>query len=301
MIKPQTIRDLLPPLLLGPLRRIVRAASIRRYERGSKVPFSPGYGAYKAHEIDAVLRNEERMGPFRRNEALPDGYGVTLDERIVEYPWCFAQIPSGPATVLDAGSILNQEYLLDQPVLRNKRLTILTLGPEDECHWQRGISYLYGDLRDIPARDSQFDTIVCLSTLEHVGCDNSAYTGKEEQVEHRPDDYRGVMGELRRVLRPGGTLLLSVPYGRYAHFGSFQQFDAALLGKAIEAFGPATADITYYRYTAGGWRSATAEECGDAEYVAWRMHEPLPSPLPVEPDRAAAARAVACVALRKSG
>lgn len=300
MIKPETIRDLLPPLLLGPLRRIVRAASIRRYERGSKVPLGPGYGAYKAREIDAVLRSEERMQPFRRDEALPDGYGLTLDERIVEYPWCFSRLPAGSSSILDAGSILNQEFLLEQPVLDNKRLTILTLGPEDQCHWQRGISYLFGDMRDIPARDGQFDTIVCLSALEHVGCDNSSYTGKGEHIENSPDDYRVVMGELRRVLSPGGTLLLSVPYGRYQHFGNFQQFDAVLLGKAIEAFGSATVEATYYRYTIGGWRKATEEECSDAEYVAWRAHEPLPSPLPVEPDRASAARAVACVALRKT-
>jgi SAM-dependent methyltransferase len=300
MIKPATIRGLLPPLLLGPIRRIVRAVSIGRYQYGRKVPLTLGYGAYKAREIDAILRSPERMQPFLRQEALPDGYGRLLDERIAEYPWCFARIPAGRAAILDAGSILNQEYLLDQPLLRNKQLTILTLAPEDECHWQRGISYLYGDLRDIPARDGQFDTIVCLSTLEHVGCDNSAYTGDATQAEHRPDDFRGVMAELRRVLATGGTLLLSVPYGKYAHLGSFQQFDAALLGQAIEAFGPATASITYYRYTAAGWRIATAEECRDAEYVAWRMQNPLPSPLPVEPDRAVAARAVACVELRRN-
>src|SRR3954452_702969 len=52
---------------------------------------------------------------------------------------------------------------------------IVTLAPEAAAYWSRGISYVYGDLRDLPYRDGYFDTVVCISAVEHVGMDNSVY------------------------------------------------------------------------------------------------------------------------------
>ena len=39
----------------------------------------------------------------------------------------------------------------------------------------RGISYVYCDLRDLPLRDAFYDTVISLSTLEHVGMDDEHY------------------------------------------------------------------------------------------------------------------------------
>lgn len=47
----------------------------------------------------------------------------------------------------------------------------------------------------LPFPDATFDTLVCLDTLEHV------------------DDDRLAMREMRRVLKPGGVAILSVPQG----------------------------------------------------------------------------------------
>jgi RNA polymerase sigma-70 factor (ECF subfamily) len=60
---------------------------------------------------------------------------------------------------------------------------ILSLAPEEECFWQRSVSYLFHDLRNIPIRDDYYDTISCLSTLQHVGCDNSSFTGKDSEAQ----------------------------------------------------------------------------------------------------------------------
>jgi hypothetical protein len=91
-----------------------------------------------------------------------------------EYSWLLAHLQSGPEIFLDAGSALNHAFILEQPVLEKKKLHILTLAPESNCFWQKGISYLYHDLRSIPIRDGYYDAIVGLSTLEHVGCDKYA-------------------------------------------------------------------------------------------------------------------------------
>jgi hypothetical protein len=179
------------------------------------------------------------------------------------------------------------------------------LAPEIDCFWHKGISYLYDDLRDLPIRDEYVDTLVCLSTLEHVGCDNSFYKNDETAREHRPDDFILAMRTLCRVLKPGGSLMLTVPFGSYRHFGCFQQFDRDLLSRAIAAFGTTTElTETFYRYDGSGWQVAGDKDCATCEYVGWVadvwLHRRWPKPLPVEHDRAAAARAVACVRMTKA-
>lgn len=53
-----------------------------------------------------------------------------------------------------------------------------------------------GDARHLPFPDGSFDRVICSEVLEHI------------------HDDRVVMGELARVLRPGGTMAITVPrYG----------------------------------------------------------------------------------------
>ena len=266
-------------------------------------PWTSGYYLYKSKLITEALQNENLLAGFRHNDPLPSGYGYGVDERCIEYPWLIANLSCGPGLLLDAGSTLNHDFILDHPALQGKGIHILTLAPEANCFWQQGISYLFHDLRDIPIRDNYYDTIVCISTLEHIGCDNTFYTGTDSHRENKPEDFIRAMQELRRVLRPGGTLFLTVPFGVHRHFGTFQQFDRELLKRAANVFSTPTdkAIQTFYRYTPGGWNIASADDCADCEYVGWitQPRNQWPDPIPVERDLAAAARAVACVQMVK--
>jgi len=97
--------------------------------------------------------------------------------------------------------------------------------------------------------------------------------------------------------------LITVPYGRYHNFGTFQHFDRALLQRAIDMFETDQIAQTYFRHSADGWQFSEEKACADAEYVDWVMTPPdkRPASFPDHPDRAAAARAVACLVLFKSG
>ena len=132
---------------------------------------------------------------------------------------------------MDAGSALNHDYILEHPIFEKKKLHILTLAPEANCFWKRGVSYLFEDLRNIPTRDSSYDTIVCLSTLEHVGCDNTWYSGQTVHRERHSEDFVIAMQELSRVLKPGGRLFLTVPFGSHRHFGA----SSSLIGSCSHA------------------------------------------------------------------
>lgn len=258
------------------------------------------YLALRERALRSAVGDPVLLERFATGSSLPPAYGHGLDERSIELPWVLAQLPRGKALILDAGSSLNHALMLDQPALAEKRLHIFTLVPEKECFWDRGISYIYDDLRALPFRDALYDVVVSVSTLEHVGCDNAFYGAPDAAGSIH--DFRDVVRELRRVLLPGGLFLLTVPYGVYQFHGAFQQFDRSRLSMAVEAFGPTTfASEHFYRYSAAGWQTARDEDCADAKYVAWvaelmqtgrwnaeQQHEP---------DFAAAARAVACVRL----
>jgi SAM-dependent methyltransferase len=202
---------------------------------------------------------------------------------------------------LDAGSALNHTFILNHPVFRNKKLYILTLAQENNCYWYKGISYIYDDLREIPMRDDYYDTVVCISTLEHVGLNNILFNHSESHAEQRQNDFLVALLEMRRVLKPGGKLFITVPYGKYCNFGTFQQFDAQRVEQTINAFEPGRVEQTYFLYTADGWNVSNVEICADAEYVSWVMLPPekRSATFPDHPDRAAAARAVACLLLVK--
>jgi SAM-dependent methyltransferase len=279
-------------------------ALVRQYLTAGSIPWSPGYQEARERMIRKILSDMNILESFRRSTPLPDRHGVGFDERSVEIPWLMAFLGTDRERVLDAGSVLNHLYILEQPQLEKKKLDILTLAPEDLCFWKRGISYIFTDLREIPICDSFYDTVVCISTLEHVGFDNSKYTHIKSSSKESPMDFKVVLKELRRVLKPKGRLFLTVPYGIHRDYRLFQQFDHALLSQAIEAFGSASEVVTdFYRHTPHGWNAASHTECAECEYSemivkVWLGEEKL-KPYRIEADRAAAARAVACVRITK--
>lgn len=285
------------------LKRLPRASQSPVLWSVEAGPWAPGYREAKYEFIRRSLNDFDLLKDFKVGR-LPKNYGVAIDERCVEYPWTFSHIHSDRSTqVLDAGSALNHEAVVDLEFFQKNRVHILTLAPEQKCFWFKGISYLYADLRSIPIRDDFYDTITCISTLEHVGYDNFAQTGDEAQRTHSPTDYLVAVRELRRVLKRHGALYLTVPFGKNADFKTFRQFDENLLESAISEFGPANVTRNFFKYTDEGWRWAEAVECSSCEYVSWVATlwdgGPWPNPLPIEHDRAAAARGIACVRLIK--
>jgi SAM-dependent methyltransferase len=217
-------------------------------------------------------------GPWKR-------YGVGFDERVVEYPWLLAQ-PFG-GLVLDAGSVLNHEHILDCVLPRTDHLTIATLTPEALSFPERGVSYVYCDLRSLPFRDDWFDTVVCLSTLEHVGMDNSVYGASTTRATDPASEAQHAVRELRRVTKPDGRILLSLPYGRSEDHGWFRQFDASDVEAVTNAL--RHPEVTVFLYSPGGWKRSSLKEASEARYHDATVNDDL------APDRAAAARAVVCI------
>ena len=244
------------------------------------------YGCYKERELRRVLK-----GSFPAE--LPRGYGRWLDERLVEYPWMLSRLPENVVHLLDAGSTLNHRFILDNRALRGKNMTIMTLAPEDRCFWQKRVSYVYGDLRSTCFRDGYFDAIVCLSVLEHVGLDNRRYDPDSNASARNPKAYLEVIQEFRRILKPGGVCLITVPFGKYQMRHWLQVFDSPMVATIVKAFGPADLRTSYFAYNdKDGWQSSSAEGAADATYFDLNSDTPWPG-------CPAGAGAICCLEMRK--
>lgn len=120
-----------------------------------------------------------------------------------EYPYAWERIRiwtedgNPPLQLLDAGSgVTFFPYLVASRL--GHSVTCVDLDPELALLHERltgrtgdAVTFKVADLRHLPFPDGSFDGAWCLSALEHT------------------HDYLGSVGELRRVLRPGGSLIVS--------------------------------------------------------------------------------------------
>jgi SAM-dependent methyltransferase len=274
--------------LIGFTRIIYRIASLVYLASGKK-PWKYGYYAYKRNLIDKYIREKAFS-----IDNWPDNYGFRVDERIIEYPWLFSRLNKFPENILDAGSVLNYDYLIESSILSRKKLFISTLAPERSNYIKKGISYIFEDLRDSCFKDNYFDSIVSLSTIEHIGLDNTfLYTKDLSKKEMRPRDYLLAINEYKRMLKHGGRLFLSVPFGRPECRGWYQVFDQEKVLECIDLFSPSSVECWYFRYYPDGWQTSTAEECADA--ITFDIH----TDKCYEDDFVAFSRAVCCIELVK--
>ena len=284
-------------------RDVVRRKRLASYLKSDRRPWREGYHEYREKCLNEAVNDDSLLDTLAANRSLPNGYGYRLDARIIEIPWVLSRLRrSKGGRFLDAGSALNYDFVLASPPLQDKQSTIVTLAPEGQAFWQLGVSYVFGDLRDLDFRDERFDAVACISTIEHIGMDNTMYA-EDLEIAQRSDPGESIIAvkELKRVLKNNGSLFISFPFGRYENHGWFQQFDSDLVDTLIAAFAPSRYDESIFQYHPDGWQRSTRENCKACEFfdVHTSKYSNPQSTIEYPEDYPAGERGLACLELIK--
>ena len=263
--------------MLSNIRREIRerldrdktAEKKNNFVKNGMVPWSEGYMEYRWDYIDRALKNPSILAKAARGE-VSDEFGIGLDERCVEYAWCLGNLTKIDGKVLDAGSALNYRQIINAANSAERKLTIAGLAVEKNCYYTESVSYQLCDLRNLPFRDNWFDVSLSISTLEHISMDNAIYghgDSDNSSAAASPvrDGYIAALREISRVTTPDGTILISVPCGRFENHGFFQQFDRTMLDDIVEILeSRGELKVQYFKYTEEGWKSVDWERCANS-------------------------------------
>jgi SAM-dependent methyltransferase len=146
-------------------------------------------------------------------------------ERIIEHIFVHTRLPRPPARVLDLGCAES-----------TNAVEMAGLGFEVVGADARAVPFQHPALRvvrtdigSLPFADGSFDVVVSLSTLARLGLDRCG------PPPGRATPAR-VIAEARRVLRPGGRFILTLPFGRPALTRARQVYDGGMLDALLEPF-----------------------------------------------------------------
>jgi hypothetical protein len=192
---------------------------------------------------------QRRAGERPRNLEAPPG----VDERPVEIPWCLARVRPGER-VLDVG------YAFAEPAyLEGLRELGDVTGVDLVLADVAGITPVQADLRDLPFEDDEFDVAIAISTLEHVGRDNTQY-GLDAEAD---DTLDAALHELRRVAQ---RVLVTVPTGERELRPEQSVYPADEWVQRFERAGFVVFEDELYELAVEGWRSV-AEVGPGARYA----------------------------------
>lgn len=146
----------------------------------------------------------------------------TTTERSIEGPWAQKAINACRGTWLDLGFTWTEPDFWEGVNFKGTLSVGLDIAPPFRSHpFDETIMADVCEYGLVP-----FDLITCISTLEHIGCDNNRYKAGEYRRDDPVAIQRAVVEKLRRN---ADRLLVSVPFGRFQDHGWFIQYDRRMV------------------------------------------------------------------------
>jgi hypothetical protein len=175
---------------------------------------------------------------------------LLVNERIVEQPFVFGAIAGlgGPSRILDVGG---SESTVG--------LSLATLGHDvtivdPRAHPLRHANLAHAACRldELPAAREPFDAAVVLSAVEHFGLEHYGLEATDERLD------LAAMATVRELVRPGGLLVLTVPFAAHPSVDDFQRvYDEDGLARLLR-----------------GWEVRTSLRVGRIDRLTWELGAP---------------------------
>lgn len=188
--------------------------------------------------------------------AALENVGDGCSERVVEVPWVIGKVNElNPSRMLDVGAAFAP--MIYKWLLVRQAPTIETVDLADAT--VPGLQNHVADIRDLPFADGTFDLATCVSTLEHIGMDNSQYS-----IESGGAGDVQALKELGRVAR---RVLVTTPCGRAADMPQQRQYSPERFRRAAADAGLEVEQLDLFAHTPGtGWNPASEEDVLERNY-----------------------------------
>jgi hypothetical protein len=233
-------------VLRRPIEPEERAATEARLEAGMSYASLLGELATSA-EYEHIRRLEDavswaaaqrRAGERPRTLEAPPG----IDERPIEIAWCLSR-------VLPADRVLDVGYAFAEPVYLDALGALGDVTGVDLVVAEvPGVTSVQADLRDLPFESESFDVAIAISTLEHVGRDNTQYGLAPEEN----DTLDAALRELRRV---ASRVLVTVPTGERELLPEQSVYEPSEWVDRFSRAGFVVFEDELYELAQEGWRS----------------------------------------------
>jgi SAM-dependent methyltransferase len=219
--------------------------------------------------IDREIRRARSLPQERFPEslAIPDHYGLGMNERVLEI--LIARLSYKPGRkILDVGhaNVLNAHLRMLAELPKPLDITGIDITqPHEQVrpHYKTSVT---GNIIKTDFPSSTFDVIWCISALEHFGMDNSVYTN-QFTIDSEMDLQ--ALKEMMRIVRNGGMIFISVPFGKFENHGWLKNYDLEHWQKLMAVASPsATIHNLYFKYSGtDGWKNAAPEELATTGYL----------------------------------
>lgn len=226
------------------------------------------YHRFVAPKIDreierAASSSQEKFPEF---VFLPDNYGKGMTERVVEI--LVARLTYGTGKkILDVGhsNVTEAHLRMLKSLTPPLDITGIDITPATDAIKPYYTRSVVGNVINTNFPDNEFDLIWCISAIEHFGMDNSIYT---DQFTLDTEMDKRALEEMMRILKVGGTIYISIPFGKFEDHGWLKNYDKERWDSLLSIARPSS-DVNelYFEYSdEDGWRSVKADELSNTGY-----------------------------------
>jgi SAM-dependent methyltransferase len=216
--------------------------------------FGIGYNQYKTFIIKKIIENK-----FLKLKSY-------IDERVVEIPWVIESLKGKKGKLLDVGCSLNHDYIINHLNNFNK-IHFLNLYREKNNFSNKAITYRIENICYNSYSSNYFDAITCISTLEHIGYDNSMYNLNNYNFDKRKTNFFLAIKEIKRILKPGGYFFFSLPFGKSMNFKNLHQFNYNEILNLKKYFLPKKFIFKIFKYKNFSWKEVSKNNCSDIKPI----------------------------------
>ncbi len=163
----------------------------------------------------------------------PQVEDLSLDlagDRDIEWSFIASRLPTGSGEVLDFGCGCGNMSI--HAVQKGYRVVAVDLEPSSFPWCHPNVEIVCGDLLKLDLPQGRFDFVLNCSTVEHVGLNGRYGVAVEES-----DGDLWAMQKLRKLLKPSGRMLMTIPCGQDATIAPWHRvYGKERLPKLLESY-----------------------------------------------------------------